>query len=350
MPFVLVGILATLLVVPESRSSKPVPLDPMGAVLAATGLIALVFGIIEVPSRGWTDPFILGALAAAAMLLWAFLRWESRTDHPMLDLRLFADRRFSGASLSITLVFFSLTGALFFLTQYLQQVLGYSTLQTGIRFIPIAIGVMATAPLSARLTARYGPRSVTAAGLGVIAGGMGLLAGVGTSSGDPYVATVLFVAAAGIGIATTPATDAIMSALPRDQFGVGSAVNDTVRELGGALGVAVLGSLFSASYAARMDAVTVGLPAAAAAVARDSFAGAAAVAAQVGGPAGIAIVDGAKEAFVAALNSTSLIGVGFAAAGALVALLLLPAHLPAAADQEPDAAVAPAVWDQKAAA
>lgn len=335
-PFVLVGIVATLLVVPESRSNSTVRLDPVGAALSVGGLMTLVYGIIEVPAKGWSDPLVVASLVAAGLFIAGFLAWERRSDHPMLDIRLFRDRRFSGASLSIALVFFSLMGALFFLTQYLQQVLGYGALETGLRFIPIAAGVLVGAPISAKLTVRYGPRLVTALGLAVIAGGLGLLAGLGTTSGDLSVGSVLFVVAAGIGLAGTPATEAIMSALPKDQFGVGSAVNDTVREVGGALGVAVLGSLFSAAYATRMASVTADLPAAAAAAARDSFAGAAAVAAQVGGPAGAALVVAAKDAFVGAMSWTSLIGIGFAVAGVVVALVLMPARTPAPSGEVAD--------------
>jgi EmrB/QacA subfamily drug resistance transporter len=325
-PFVAVGVLATLLVVPESRSSQRVPLDPIGGALSVAGLAALVYGIIEIPTSGWGNPVVIASLSAAALLLGLFLAWERRIEHPMLDVRLFANPRFTGASLSVALVFFSLMGALFFLTQYFQGVQGLSPFETGLRFIPIALGVIIVSPISAQLLPRFGVRVVTAAGLGVTAAGMAMLAAVGIGTSDLYIGLVLVVLAGGIALAMTPATDAIMGALPPDQFGVGSAVNDTTRELGGAFGVAVLGSAFAASYAGAMRSVTERLPADAAAAAQDSLAAATEIAQQIGGDAGAVLLGSAQQAFVDAMSLTSIFGVGFAIAGALVALLWLPAR------------------------
>lgn len=323
-PFVIVGIAATLAVVPESRAPGRVPLDPVGALLSVAGLGALVYGIIEVPARGWADPAIVASLLGAAILIVLFIAWERRRAHPMLDVRLFRDRRFSAASLSVTLTYFSLMGALFFLTQYLQAVMGLSALETGIRFLPIAFGVMVAAPASARLTARIGTRITTAAGLAVVAAGLALVATLGVATTDLHLAAVLFVTAVGMGLAMTPATDAIMAALPKAQLGVGSAVNDTTRQVGGALGVAILGSLAAGSYAAAMGPLTGGLPPEAAAAVRDSVAGASAVAASIGGAAGELILDTARQAFVDAMGWTSLLGAGFALAGTALALAFLP--------------------------
>ncbi len=325
-PFVVVGIVAALAVIPESRAPGRVPLDPIGAGLSVAGLVALVYGIIEVPSKGWGDPVILVSLGLAAVLITTFFLWERRVAHPMLDVRLFANPRFSAASLSVTLVFFSLMGALFFLTQYLQGVLGLSAFETGLRFIPIALGVVLVSPFAAKATVKFGARITTATGLLVVAAGMGFLATVGVASSDLHVGAVLFVLAAGIALAMTPATDAIMGALPPEQFGVGSAVNDSVREIGGAFGVAILGSLFAGVYASTMDVTSgiAGLPAEAVAAARDSLGGAAAVAASIGGEAGAALLAQAQAAFVDAMSMTSLIGIGFAVAGALVAFIWLP--------------------------
>jgi EmrB/QacA subfamily drug resistance transporter len=323
-PFVVVGVAATLAIVPESRAPGRTPLDLLGAGLSVAGLVALVYGIIEIPVRGWDDPVIWAILGTAIVLLGAFVAWERRVATPMLDVRLFADRRFSAASLAIALVFFSLSGALFFLTQFLQGVLGLSAFETGLRFIPIAIGVVVAAPISATLTHRIGSRVTTVLGLVIVAVSLGLLATLGVSSGDLELGAVLMVVAIGIGMAMTPATDSIMSALPREQFGVGSAVNDTVREIGGALGVAVLGSVFAAGYAGRMSDAIVGLPAEVADAATGSLAGALAVAAQLGGEAGLVLAVVARDAFVAAQSMTSLIGVAFAIGGALIALAWMP--------------------------
>jgi len=323
-PLVVVGIAATLAVVPESRAPGRVPLDPVGALLSVGGLGALVYGIIEVPARGWTDPALVASLVGAAVLLALFVAWERRQAHPMLDVRLFRDRRFSAASLSVTLTYFSLMGALFFLTQYLQVVLGLSAFETGIRFLPIAAGVMVAAALSAQLTAKIGTRLTTALGLAAVGIGLALVATLGVASTDAHIAGVLFVASVGMGLAMTPATDAIMASLPKAKLGVGSAVNDTTREIGGALGVAVLGSLAAGSYAASIGPLAASLPPDAAAIVRDSIAGAAAVASAIGGTAGEALLGGARQAFVDAMAWTSVLGAGIALAGAATALAFLP--------------------------
>jgi hypothetical protein len=244
----------------------------------------------------------------------------------MLDVRLFRNMRFTAASLSVTLVMFSLMGVLFFLTQYLQGVLGLSAIETGVRFIPLAIGIVASAPVSALMTKRLGAKVATAAGLLVTSGSLLLLATVDVTSGDLLISAVLAIGGFGIGVAMTPATDAIMGALPKSQAGVGSAVNDTTREIGGALGVAILGSVFSAAFAERMAPVAATLPADAAALARDSIGGAIAVAQQVGGSAGEAITAAARSAFVEGMGLAALIGAAVAVGGAVVAALWLPAR------------------------
>jgi len=323
-PIVVVGIAATLLLVPESKAPGRIPLDPLGAVISVVGLVALVYAIIEQPSLGWSDPAIAGSFLLAAVMAITFVAWERRVAHPMLDVSLFRNRRFSAASLSVTLAFFALNGAMFFLTLYLQQVKGYSALETGVRFISIAIGVALASALAAPLTMRYGARIATALGLGVVAVGMALFSTLGVESGDLAIMGVLSVTAVGLGLAMTPATDAIMGALPREKFGVGSAVNDVTREVGGALGVAILGSVFSAGYANRMAPTVASLPAGVAEVARESLAGATAIAGQLAGTAGVTLLETARTAFVGAMATTSLIGVGFAVLGAIVALGFLP--------------------------
>ena len=347
-PVVIAGIVAILLVVPESKAVRAPALDPVGAALSVAGLVALVYGIIEVPAQGWDDPVIIGSLAAAAVLLGAFVAWERRVAEPMLDIRLFRNPRFSAASLSVTLVMFSLMGVLFFLTQYLQGVLGLTALETGVRFVPLAIGVIVSAPISAALTGRFGAKVATAFGLFVTAGSLALLATVTVGSGDLLIGSVLAIAGFGLGVAMTPATDAIMGALPKEQAGVGSAVNDTTREIGGAIGVAVLGSVFSAVYSSRMTEVANLLPAEIGSVVRDSIGGALAVAGQVGGSSGEAIAAAARSAFVDGMATASLIGMGVAIAGALVALVWLPARAtasaaPSAAPAAPATGSAPAI-------
>ncbi|HSL34027.1 MAG TPA: DHA2 family efflux MFS transporter permease subunit [Candidatus Limnocylindrales bacterium] len=334
-PVVLLGMAATYAIVPESKADRAPGLDPVGALLSIGGLVALVFGIIEVPSRGWTDPAIVASLGAAAILIGAFLAWERRVAEPMLDVRLFRNARFSAASLSVTLVVFSLMGVLFFLTQYLQGVLGLSAIETGVRFIPLAIGIILSAPVSAWLTRTVGTKVATAAGLLVTVGSLLLLSTVDIASGDLLIGAVLAIGGFGTGVAMTPATDAIMGALPKANAGVGSAVNDTTREIGGALGVAILGSVFSGAFSERMADVSRSLPADVAPVVRDSIGGALTVADRIGGSAGELIAAAARSAFVEAMATASLIGAGVAVLGVVVALVWLPSRAVAETDGGP---------------
>ncbi len=325
-PTAIIAIVAALLVVPESRDPSEARLDPVGAVLSTLGLGALLYAIIEAPHLGWTDPLVLAALTGAAILLAGFVAWELHTDRPMLEVRLFTNPRFTAASLSITLVFFALMGGMFFLTQYLQAVLGYDALGAGIRVIPVAVAIGMTAPQSARLAERFGTKAVVTVGLLTAAGGLLFLANATADSGYPLVAATLVTVGVGIGLAGTPATDSIMGAVPIEKVGIGSAVNDTTREIGGALGVAVLGSALSAGYGTAMVEATAGLPAEAAHVAGDSIGGALAVAAQLGGNAGMQLADAARDAFAQAMGSSVLVGAGVAFLGALVALAYLPSR------------------------
>jgi len=257
----------------------------------------------------------------------AFVAWELRSDHPILDVRLFGNPRFSGASLAITLVFFALFGSIFFLTQYLQFVLGYGTLTAGLAISPVAIALMVAAPTAPILTRRFGYKTMVAGGLLIVAAGLALLSTASVDSGYPLILVVIVTMGIGMGLAMTPATDSIMGSVPREKAGVGSAVNDTTREVGGALGVAVLGSLLAASYHSSMDgsAALGALPAPAASVAHDSLGGAVQVAGQLGA-AGNAVVADASRAFVDAMGSTVLVAAAVAVVGALVALIWLPSR------------------------
>ena len=325
-PVIAVAVLAGLLLVPESRDPAATPLDPIGAVLSTVGLAALTYGLIEAPSHGWTDGTILGSFAAAAALLVAFVFAELRVRHPMMDVRLFENSRFTAASISTALVFFSLFGVLFFLTQYLQFVLGYGTLEVGVRLIPVAGALIVAAPLSARLTERLGTKAVVTAGLVLVATGLGLLATASPATGYGLVVSSLVVTGLGMGATMAPSTEAIMGALPRARAGVGSAVATTLRQVGGVLGVAVLGSLLSSVYGARITDTLRGLPPAVVSAARDSVGTASGVAARIGGDAGQALATAAHTSFIHAMDVTVLVGAGVALAGALVALLFLPAR------------------------
>jgi EmrB/QacA subfamily drug resistance transporter len=328
-PIAMVALALGRVLVPESRDPHPDRVDLPGAALSTLGLTALLWAVIEAPDRGWTAGPILAAFAAAALTLGAFAAWEIRTPAPMLDVRLFRNRRFSAASGAIALAFFSLFGVLFFTTQYLQSVHGFSALEAGVWSLPVAAGLAIGGPLGARLCERLGAKLTVSGGLAILAGGLGLYATARPASGFGLIGGAEAVLGLGIGLAMTPATDSIMGTLPPERASVGSAMNDTVRQVGGALGVAVLGSVLSSHYRDGMDGATHGLPAQAGQTAQDSVAGASAIAEKIGGAAGQTVHHAANLAFVDGMQIAMLVAAAVTAAGALIALILLPSREPA---------------------
>jgi EmrB/QacA subfamily drug resistance transporter len=323
-PIIAIALVSGWFLIPESKDPEARRLDPMGALLSIAGLSALLYAIIEAPTRGWTSGTTLTFFALAVVLIGIFMWWEIRSDHPMLDLRFFENPRFSAASMSITLVFFAMFGSIFLLTQHLQFVLGYTPLQAGVRLMPVATLIVAAA-LSSRLTDRFGTKVVVVTGLVIVSMALFLLTTLSITSG--YLPVALSIAILGMGMGTTmaPATDSIMGSLPLGKAGVGSAMNDTTRQVGGALGVAIVGSIMSSSYSSHMAAAVKGLPAQAAAAARNSV-GAATGVAQHAGPAGAALLRSAHIAFVNAMGDAVMVAAGVALLGAIVSLLFLPAR------------------------
>jgi EmrB/QacA subfamily drug resistance transporter len=317
-PVIVVTAVAVAMYSPESRDDAATPLDPRGALLSLTGLGALLFGIIEGPERGWTDPFVVATFVAAAGLLTLFVLWERIAEHPMLPLRFFADRRFSVGSAVVTITFFVMFGFFFLFSMYLQFARGYSPLEAGVATLPMAATFMIVSPRSAGLVERLGSgRTITVGFLIIAAGTAGLvLVGVDT----PYVALVaiLVTLAAGMSVVSAPATNGIMSSVPLSKAGVGSAMNDTTREVGGALGIAVYGSIVNSGYRAAMDVGGLQLPAGAAEQARQSAGAAGQVAAQVGGQSGATLVDRAATAFTDAMNVTATVSTVMLVVAALV--------------------------------
>jgi EmrB/QacA subfamily drug resistance transporter len=253
-PFVILGLIFGYLLIPESKDESAPKLDPVGAVLSISGLATLLWAVIEAPSKGWTSIPVAAGFVAGVALLAGFFVWESRTDHPMLDLKFFKNPRFSAASGAITLTFLALYGVIFLLTQYLQIVLGYSTIKAGAVLVPQAIVIMIAAPLSNVWVQRIGNKVVVAAGLGIVGVSMFLFTTLGTSSTTIHVILVTMVLGLGMGNVMAPATDSIMGSLPRAKAGVGSAVNDTTRQVGGAIGVAVFGSILASQYGSTVRA------------------------------------------------------------------------------------------------
>jgi EmrB/QacA subfamily drug resistance transporter len=339
LPIVALALGATVVLIPNSFDPSRPRQDPVGAVLSIAGLVALLYGIIEAPERGWTDGGILAAFAVGIVILGVFALWERASSHPMLDVRFFRNPRFTAASLGITSVFFAMFGATFLLTQHLQFVMGYSPLQAGVRLLPWAAVMLVVAPSSARLVERFGTKAVVTIGLALVTVALGLLSQLPVDSTYPGdVLWRMMIMATGMALVMAPATESIMGSLPRAKAGVGSAVNDTTRQVGGALGVAIVGSVMSSIYRGDMGDVLAGspLPPDAAEQARASLGGALGVAGSIGGDAGAAIAAAAKDAFVAGLHRGVLVASGAALVGALVVFLWLPARA-APAPEEPGA-------------
>ena len=328
-PIVALAVGGGRLFVPESKDPSPRGLDPIGALLSIVGLVTLVWAIIEAPVHGWTDGTTLTAFGAAAVFIGGFIAWELRTDHPMLDVHLFANPRFSAASTGITMVFFALFGSTFVLTQYLQFVLGYNALEAGLRVAPVALVLMVAAPLSARLVERIGTKLVVATGLAVVSAALVLLSFATVTSGYGPVLAHMLVMGLGMGMTMAPATESIMGSLPRAKAGVGSAVNDTTRQIGGALGVAIVGSLLASTYASSLGGA---VPVAA----KASVGAALDLARQLGGDQGAALAAAAKSAYVDGMGVGVLVAAGVALLGSLVALAFLPSRARMETESPPD--------------
>jgi predicted MFS family arabinose efflux permease len=273
----------------------------------------------------------------------AFVAWEHRSAHPMLDVRVFRNARFSAASVSIAFMFFALMGVVYFLTTYVQTVLGYGTLDTGVKMLPIAGGMIVASRLSVVVAGRLGTKVAVAGGLGIVAVALAQFATFGVDTAYGPIAAALTTMGLGIGLAMSPATEAIMGALPRAKAGIGSAMNDVVREVGGTLGIAVLGSVLTSSYGSAMGDDVAGLPGSAAAGATDSVGAAHEIAAHVGGATGERLLAASNQAFVHGMQTTATLAAVAAVVGAVIALALLPARTnaqdaPAGADALPPAA------------
>ncbi|MEA2588526.1 MAG: hypothetical protein QOH66_1453 [Actinomycetota bacterium] len=321
----LVALAAGAWLIPRAGDHEQAPLDPAGAVLSIAALGALIYAIIEAPARGWAAPMTATWLGIAAAFLAAFVWWERRCKNPMLDMALFNNPMFTAATTTLTFIFFTMYGMVFLMTQYLQLVLGLSPLEAGLRILPIPIVFMATAPLSAGMVERWGQRRVVGVGLVILATGMAIISRAGVRADYTLVTLGLAMSALGMGVTMAPSTGAIMRSLPLGKAGVGSAVNDATRELGGALGVAVLGSILASQFRRNLLPAIHGLPSL-------GRAGTANLGAALGSasslPAGSASVfaTSARGAFVDALHITMLVAVGVAlvAAGFVTTLLRQP--------------------------
>ena len=326
--------------VPTSRDPRTPKTDWRGLVLSAAGMGVLVLGIIQAPGWGWGSARTLGTLAAGAVLLAAFAAAEARTAHPMLDIALFRNPRFTAASGSVAIAFFALNGFIFLTTQYFQVVKGYGPLGTGVRLLPVAGSVAVASVTGTRLAVRIGNKIIVGGGLTLFCAALLWISTVSQVTSYWVLAAQMIVFGTGMGLTQAPATEAIMGAVPKHKAGVGSAVNDATRLFGGTLGVAVIGSVAASLYTSRLAAtLPAGLPARAITAARGSVGGAV-IAAQQASQAGSAelgsrLKDAAILAFLHSFSGGCLVAGAVAAAGALVAIFLLPARPADPATQAP---------------
>jgi Na+/melibiose symporter-like transporter len=318
--------------VPKSKDPEEQPIDLLGVLLSIVGLSSLVYAIIEAPNWGWTSAATLGLFAASAVALGLFALWEMRARYPMLDLRLFRDRRFSVASGGMTLIFFAMFGTFFMVAQYFQMVLGYTPLESGLIMLPWAFVMMLLAPMAPTLVARFGAHRVVPVGLALTAVGLLVFAGFETDTSLAVIYASVIPMAMGMALTMTPLTTLIMASVPLGKAGVGSAMNDTTRELGGALGVAVLGSVVSSVYSSNLAPAVAQLPESARAMASEGLAGALAVAEELG-EAGGSVATAAMSAFVDGIGVAALSGAAVVLVAAVISWFLLPAGhvLPAGA-------------------
>ncbi|MCZ2859308.1 MFS transporter [Blastococcus sp. VKM Ac-2987] len=341
-PVALLGIVAVLVFVPESKDPHPGRLDVPGVLLSIVALAGLVYGIIHGGSgAGWTTPGVLVPLLGGLVLLALFVWLQRRSAHPALDVSLFRNPAFSAAAAALGLNFFALLGATFYLVFYLQGVRGYSPLQSGAALIPVALGMALMAPRSSGLAERFGAKAVCATGFLLITLSFLGVQLLDLTSPVWLLLTVLSVQGLGMGAVMAPATESIMSVVPRDKAGAGAAVNNSVRQVGGALGVAILGSLLATTYAAQLGATADSLPAGARDDARQSIVATldAVRRAQAEGTpevaeAAAAVAGPARDAFVTAMHLTAI---GTAAATLIAAAVVLT-WLPGRPRREPPAA------------
>jgi EmrB/QacA subfamily drug resistance transporter len=353
-PFTAASAAVIAVMVPESKNPSPGRIDFVGVLASIAGLVLLVYGIIQGGDKGsWIHPDVLGTSAAGLVILAFFAWYETRISHPSLDVRLFRDPRLSSAIGALSLVFFGMLGALFFLNFYLQTVRGYSPLHAGTISLAFAVAQMATAPRTAGLVRRFGAKSVVAGGLLAMTVALIGYQLLGATTPIWVLCVLFFIQGIGMGAIMPPATEAVMSVVPRERAGAGSALTNTARQVSGALGVAVLGSILAQAYRSQLSPHLGGLPASARNAAAGSITASEAVAAKLGA-AGRDLTSFADSSFIHAMHITTLISAAITLLGAIVVLRWMPgrtaavpapqasAGQPAAADQAavPELAVA----------
>ncbi len=324
-----IAILAGLILVPESRDPNPTSLDIPGAVLSIAAVTTLVYFIIEAPTHGWTDSFVIAGLLGGRGLVALFILWEMKTDHPMLNIEYFKNPRFSAGAGAISIGFFALFGMIFGMTQYLQFVQGFTPLEAGIRMIPIALGMAMGAGLSHRIVGKLGANKVVAAGFTGVAVIFATIAFWQVDTSFWIVGATFFFLAFCMGNVMAPSTDSVMGAVPEAHAGVASAMSDVTRQTAGALGVAVIGSVINTVFSQKMEQALTelpGLPAEAAIAATDSIGAAAKITAMLPDQLALTLFTTAKTAFTDSLGIAVIVGATVAVIGAILVAKIMPPH------------------------
>lgn len=327
------GIILNQIVTPNSRDEKQTPVDWISGALSVIGLLGLVYGIIEAPSKGLDDTTVILGLAFGIVGIVLFVLRQLRIKHPMLDMKLFKNTAFSVSALSVTLTFFALMGVFFSMSQLFQLIMGYGALESSLRMLPMFMLMMISAPFVPNIVKKIGTRWTVTTGLVLVATSFLIMSQWPTIPAYWQVISTMLVMMTGMSLTMTPATNMLMSSIPRNRAGMGSAMNDTTRELGGALGIAVLGSLLSSVYSSKIATSLTLLPAQAREVANNSLAGALAVAEKMG-PLGKSLAMSAKQAWMSGLSNAVSVAAAIVIVAAIIAAIWLPHHQKSSEDDE----------------
>jgi EmrB/QacA subfamily drug resistance transporter len=326
-PIILVALVAGFFLVPGSKDPEEAALDPIGAVLSIIGIVALVYGLIEAPDKGWTSTVTLAAFALSVVVLAAFARWELRVKDPMLDIRYFRNPSFSVGTGGMILIFLGMYGVLFLITQYFQLVLNLDPLAAALRTLPMSPIMLIVAPMTPRITARFGASRTVGVGMLLVSIGLLMFAAISPHTPYIYIAGCLVPFVVGLALSMSPMTSSIMSAVPSRRAGAGSAMNDAARELGAALGVAILGSIAASKYGDKLAKLVVALPPASRQSARSSLTGAIGVAGHLPTASGTTLRNGARLAFLDGMHLACFVGSVLALIAAGVVLRYLPGRV-----------------------
>ncbi len=326
-PIIVVALVAGRFLVPKSRDPQQARFDPIGSLLSIVGIVALVYGLIEAPAKGWSSAATLGSFVIAIVVLALFVAWELHSDEPMLDMHYFRNPAFSTGTGGMILVFVAMFGVMFLISQYFQLVLGYSALSAALRLMPIAIIMVVVAPFTPRLSARFGAHRTVAFGMLSIALGLSLFTGLTPHTSYAYVILCVIPLTTGIALSMSPMTASIMMAVPPRRAGAGSAMNDATRELGAALGIAILGSVAASQYGSRIAPFVRGLGPGDRSTARASIAGALRVASTLPEGARTALTTGADHAFVSGVHLAVTVGAVLALVSSGIVFRYLPHSL-----------------------